>query len=210
MPLRGLSVTGFESRYHKVATRHVFATRMLRAIGLWLALTAVGLLIGIAGYATFEGMSLTDSFLNAAMILSGMGPAAELKTHGRKGVCRLLCDLLRPHHRHRHRIRAGADLPSRVAQVPRGDDEGLSRARRISLRLDAGGFDDFAPLGALLGDEGAEFVRRVPLRDDAERVEAFRRFRPLEIGDQSGVEFVDDRFRRAGTSKEALPALSPS
>jgi hypothetical protein len=75
-----LSVTGFASRYHKVETRHVFATRMLRAIGLWLALTAFGLLIGIAGYATFEGMSLTDSFLNASMILSGMGPAAELKT----------------------------------------------------------------------------------------------------------------------------------
>ena len=79
-----LSVTGFESRYHKVATRHVFATRMLRAVGLWFALTAVGLLIGIAGYATFEGMSLTDSFLNAAMILSGMGPAAELKTQAGK------------------------------------------------------------------------------------------------------------------------------
>ena len=54
-----LSVTGFESRYHKVATRHVFATHMLRAVGLWLALTAFGLVIGIAGYATFEGMSLT-------------------------------------------------------------------------------------------------------------------------------------------------------
>ena len=29
-------------------------------------------------------MSLTDSFLNAAMILSGMGPAAELKTQSGK------------------------------------------------------------------------------------------------------------------------------
>jgi hypothetical protein len=62
----------------------VFAARMARAIGLWLALSAFGLLIGIAGYATFEGMSLTDSFLNAAMILSGMGPAAELKTQAGK------------------------------------------------------------------------------------------------------------------------------
>ncbi len=40
--------------------------------------------IGIAGYAGFEGMSLTDAFLNAAMILSGMGPAAELKTEAGK------------------------------------------------------------------------------------------------------------------------------
>ena len=57
---------------------------MLRAVGLWFALTAFGLVIGIAGYAYFEGMSLTDSFLNAAMILSGMGPAAELKTQAGK------------------------------------------------------------------------------------------------------------------------------
>lgn len=79
-----LSVTGFEKRYHKVASRHVFATRMARAVGLWLAITAFGLIVGIAGYAGFEGMSLTDAFLNAAMILSGMGPAAELKTQSGK------------------------------------------------------------------------------------------------------------------------------
>jgi hypothetical protein len=57
---------------------------MAYAVGLWLALTVVGLAIGIAGYAGFEGMSLTDSFLNAAMILSGMGPATELKTEAGK------------------------------------------------------------------------------------------------------------------------------
>ena len=57
---------------------------MAYAIGLWFALTAFGLSIGIAGYAGFEGMSLTDAFLNAAMILSGMGPAAELKTEAGK------------------------------------------------------------------------------------------------------------------------------
>ena len=80
----GLSVTGFEKRHQRVAPRHVFMTRMARAVGLWLALTAFGLVIGIAGYAHFEGMSLTDAFLNAAMILSGMGPAAELKTQSGK------------------------------------------------------------------------------------------------------------------------------
>jgi hypothetical protein len=67
-----------------VVSRPVFARRMLRAIGIWLALTVFGLTIGIAGYAGFEGMSLTDAFLNAAMILSGMGPAAELKTENGK------------------------------------------------------------------------------------------------------------------------------
>ena len=53
---------------------------MFTAIGLWLALTFIGLVIGIAGYAIFEGMSLVDAYVNAAMILSGMGPVIELKT----------------------------------------------------------------------------------------------------------------------------------
>jgi hypothetical protein len=53
---------------------------MLVAIGLWMVLTTVGLAIGIAGYAGFEGMSFIDAFVNAAMILSGMGPVGELKS----------------------------------------------------------------------------------------------------------------------------------
>lgn len=36
--------------------------------------------IGIAGYRYFEAMSWTDSFLNAAMILGGMGPTNVLQT----------------------------------------------------------------------------------------------------------------------------------
>jgi hypothetical protein len=53
---------------------------MLIVIGLWLVLTVFGLAIGIAGYAFFEGMSLVDAYVNAAMILAGMGPLGELKT----------------------------------------------------------------------------------------------------------------------------------
>jgi hypothetical protein len=52
---------------------------MLMAVGLWCILAVVGLAIGMAGYAGFEGMSLADSYVNAAMILSGMGPMGELK-----------------------------------------------------------------------------------------------------------------------------------
>ena len=84
MPFRGLSVTRFERRGQPVASRRKFLIRMLMAIGLWMVLTIVGLAIGIAGYAAFEGMSFVDAYVNAAMILSGMGPVGELKTTGGK------------------------------------------------------------------------------------------------------------------------------
>jgi hypothetical protein len=80
MPWRGPSVTGFERRGQPVASRRKFLIRMLIAIGLWMVLTVAGLAIGIAGYAAFEGMSFVDAYVNAAMILSGMGPLGELKT----------------------------------------------------------------------------------------------------------------------------------
>jgi hypothetical protein len=47
---------------------------MAVAVGQWPPLTVGGLAIGIAGYAFFEGMSFVDASVNAAMILSGMGP----------------------------------------------------------------------------------------------------------------------------------------
>ena len=84
MPWRGLSVTRFERRGQPLAPRRKFLVRMAIAIGLWFVLTIVGLAIGIAGYAAFEGMSFVDAYVNAAMILSGMGPVGELKTTGGK------------------------------------------------------------------------------------------------------------------------------
>ena len=57
-----------------------FAHRMLEAVGIWAVLAAFGLIVGIVGYSYTEGMALPDAFVNAAMILSGMGPVGELKT----------------------------------------------------------------------------------------------------------------------------------
>ena len=70
----------FERRNQKVSSRRRFAQRMANAVGLWIAIAIAGLLIGMAGYMLTEGMSATDAYVNAAMILSGMGPVTELKT----------------------------------------------------------------------------------------------------------------------------------
>ena len=78
MPSTGIA--SFERRRQRLLSRRRFAGRMLKAVGLWCMLAVVGLAIGMAGYACFEGMGWTESFLNASMILSGMGPASPLNT----------------------------------------------------------------------------------------------------------------------------------
>jgi hypothetical protein len=74
------SVTQFEHVKQKVISRHAFAVRMANALGLWIILTLGGLAVGMLGYTLTEGMSGVDAFVNAAMILSGMGPVGELHT----------------------------------------------------------------------------------------------------------------------------------
>ena len=74
----------FERRHERLIPIRRFALRMGRAMLLWLGLTIVRLAIGMIGYAASEGMGAVDAFVNAAMILSGMGPVTELKTAGGK------------------------------------------------------------------------------------------------------------------------------
>lgn len=54
--------------------RRAYLRKQVR-YGLWaLAFVLLSLSIGIAGYMALAGMPLTDAFLNASMILGGMGP----------------------------------------------------------------------------------------------------------------------------------------
>ena len=70
----------FEQRRKPLLTRPAFYARMARSLALAFAITLVSLGIGMAGYHGFEKLSWLDAFLNAAMILSGMGPVSPLQT----------------------------------------------------------------------------------------------------------------------------------
>jgi hypothetical protein len=70
----------YEHRKEKPLTRRQFAWRVLGHFTLASSCIAFALGIGIVGYHWCAGLPWVDSFLNAAMILSGMGPADELTT----------------------------------------------------------------------------------------------------------------------------------
>lgn len=61
-----------------------FLKRLATSFMLGLALIAVSLACGMAGYHCFEKLAWIDAFANAAMILSGMGPLAQPVTFGGK------------------------------------------------------------------------------------------------------------------------------
>jgi hypothetical protein len=77
-------VFNYESRSEPLLTRAAFARRL--GVNLLVALLLIGasLLAGMAGYHYFESMPWIDAFVNASMILSGMGPMGNLQTWGGK------------------------------------------------------------------------------------------------------------------------------
>ncbi len=74
----------YESRRQVPLAHAHFVRRLLLHLGLVLALLALSLLVGMAGYAYFEGLAAVDAFLNAAMLLGGMGPVHLPVTAGGK------------------------------------------------------------------------------------------------------------------------------
>lgn len=74
----------FEKKYQKLSPRHVFFKRMLKNIIIGISIAAVSLCVGMFGYHHTENMSWVESYVNAAMILSGMGPVSNLQTNAGK------------------------------------------------------------------------------------------------------------------------------
>lgn len=63
---------------------HRFIWRLLGNFVAALLLVVFSLGIGIWGYSHYEHMTLTDAFLNASMILGGMGPVDKVSSQGGK------------------------------------------------------------------------------------------------------------------------------
>ena len=61
-----------------------FRGRLLRHAVLGLTVIGAALAVGVAGYHWIAKLGWTDALLNAAMILSGMGPVDPLPTDGAK------------------------------------------------------------------------------------------------------------------------------
>src|SRR5471032_2954897 len=70
------------TRVKPLPSPEVFRRHLLTSGSVGLGLVAISLAIGMAGYAYFEHIGIIDAFLNASMILSGMGPVLNPKTDG--------------------------------------------------------------------------------------------------------------------------------
>lgn len=68
----------------RLAPRHVFIRRLATNAAFAVLLIVLSLAAGVAGYIHFAHMTFVDAFLNAAMILSGMGPVGDLPSDAAK------------------------------------------------------------------------------------------------------------------------------
>jgi hypothetical protein len=74
----------YERKNEPLLSREAFAVRLARHGGAALVVTIIALGIGACGYHWTEGLHPLDATLNAAMILTGMGPVDKLQSPGGK------------------------------------------------------------------------------------------------------------------------------
>ncbi len=74
----------FEHHKKELIGRRAFVRRQITYIGFSMIILVCSLAIGTAGYHVYGRLSWIDSFLNASMILTGMGPVDHLETDAGK------------------------------------------------------------------------------------------------------------------------------
>ncbi len=84
----------YESKTLPPISRPRFAGRVILHFAAGLLFLFPSLLLGMAGYGYFEHLAWRDAFLNATMLLGGMGPVDAPKTEG--ASCSRVCTLSTP------------------------------------------------------------------------------------------------------------------
>ena len=74
----------YEQKKQPLLSLQRFYRRVARHLMLGLFITVVSLAIGVLGYHWLAELSWVDSFLNASMILGGMGPVDPLHSASAK------------------------------------------------------------------------------------------------------------------------------
>ena len=77
-------LTVFEHYREKLLDRDKFISRLLRHLWFASVILVFSLGIGTIGYQVFGNLRWIDAFLNASMILTGMGPVDHVETNGGK------------------------------------------------------------------------------------------------------------------------------
>jgi hypothetical protein len=74
----------YEHHTAPLLSRPAFLARLARHGGYAAALVSASLVGGTAGFYLFAMQAPIDAFLNAAMLLGGMGPVGEIRSDGGK------------------------------------------------------------------------------------------------------------------------------
>jgi hypothetical protein len=74
----------FESKNEELIPFGKFLSRLLQSLAIVGAILAAALSVGVLGYHFIAGLGWVDAFLNAAMILTGMGPVDRLTSDAAK------------------------------------------------------------------------------------------------------------------------------
>ena len=69
-----LECTMFEHKAHPVLGRQAYFLRLLKHVGMAVALFLASLLIGVLGFMIFAGFEFLPALVDASMLLGGMGP----------------------------------------------------------------------------------------------------------------------------------------
>jgi hypothetical protein len=80
----GKRIPVFETQTEPLLSRRLFSFRLLQYFLFGILFLIVSIGIGVLGYHYVGNLSWIDSFLNASMILTGMGPVDRLESDAAK------------------------------------------------------------------------------------------------------------------------------